>query len=264
MKKKIKEFLKFLIGQDTARRINTKFKIIKIKFIKLLESLNIHTFSDPYSDAYKSGKLDINYKSIQSYIKSHNGIYFEIGALDGYFSSPTYFLSAKYNWKGVMVDGNQKYLDFIKLYRPKDEIIHAACTSFENSLKNKSCKFLDLHHSGEIFFNENTIDDWAKKKFGELGNELIIENTPLTNVTEIIRNSKIIKDNYIDLFVLDVEGHEQEVLDGYDFSAINTNYFLIESRTNLEFEKIKVCMQSNGYKYIGQTSSTDFLYEKVK
>ena len=62
MKKKIKEFLKFLIGQDTARRINTKFKIIKIKFIKLLESLNIHTFSDPYSDAYKSGKLDINYK----------------------------------------------------------------------------------------------------------------------------------------------------------------------------------------------------------
>ncbi len=264
MKKKIKEFIKFLIGKDSARKINTKSKVVKIKIIKLLEFLNIYTFSDPYSDAYKSGKLDENYKNIRSYIKHHNGIYFEIGALDGYFSSPTYCLSAKYNWKGVMVDGNQKYLDFIKLYRPKDEIIHAACTSFKNSSNSKSCKFLDLHHSGEIFFNENTIDDWAKKKFGELGNELIIDNTPLTNVTEIICNSKIIKENYIDLFVLDVEGHEQEVLDGYDFSIINTKYFLIESRTKVEFEKIKFFMLSNGYNYLGQTSSTDFLYEKIK
>ena len=262
MKKIIKTTLKLFISPAFLRQANKKIKILRVHFLKILEYLNIYYFSDPYRDTYQGGKIDKNYKSINTFINFDNGIYFEIGALDGYFSSPTYKLSVKNNWKGVLVDGNLKYFDLLKLYRPRDEIIHAACASFETSEKNENCSFLDLHHSGEIIFSEEKIDKWAKQQLDKLGKEIVIENTPLTNVTHIVEKSNIISNNHIDLFVLDVEGHEQEVLDGYDFEKIETDYFLIESRTSEEFDKIKEFMQSKGYNFIGQTSSTDFLYKR--
>ena len=263
MKKKLKSFLKYFIGTTRFRNINFKQKIIRIYLIKFLEKINIHIFSDPYSLTYKDGKLDKNYKNIQSFIDRKEGTYFEIGALDGYFSSPTYVLSVKKNWKGVMVDGNKNFLDFIKLYRPKDEVIHAACTSFEKSNESRNCKFLDLHHSGEIYFDDDSIHGWAKEKVGELGDQIILKDTPLTNVSNIIDNSNIIQNHHIDLFVLDVEGHEREVLEGYDFTKIKTDYFLIESRTSKEFNNIKDFMATKGYKHLGQTSSTDYIYKKI-
>ena len=96
----------------------------------------------------------------------------------------------------------------------------------------------------------------------EMGTKIIQSEVPLTTVTKIIEGSKLIKNNTIDLFILDVEGHELEVLAGYDFNKIDTKYFLIESRTEKEYLNIYKFMKKNNYKCIGQTSSTDYLFLK--
>ncbi len=259
-----KKYIKLILREKTVKSLSKNIKIIKIKILKIIEYFNIFIFSDPYKIAYKAGRIDKNYKAIESFIDFNNGIYFEIGALDGYFSSPSYSLSVKRNWQGVMVDGNENFLDLIRLYRPKDEIVHAACTSDIIAKKNNTCNFIDLHHSGEIYFSNDQIDKYSKEKIRELGNKIIKKNVPLTTVTKIIEKSKIIKNNFIDLFILDVEGHEMEVLEGYNFSKIHTKYFLIESRTDNERMKINEFMKKNDYNCVGQTSSTDYLYLKIK
>ena len=97
------------------------------------------------------------------------------------------------------------------------------------------------------------------EKFGEV---IVRNEIPLTTVTDLINTSKIIKNCTLDLMVVDVEGHEMEVLSGYDFDKINTSYFLIESRTPEEQKIINSFLSSHNYKYIGQTSSSDFMYKK--
>jgi len=260
--KKFKNLLKHVMGLKTYILLRDSKIIVSIKLLKFLEFCNIFIFSDPYKQAYSHGN-DKNFKNISNFINYKNGTYFEIGALNGFFSSPTYNLSVRKNWKGIMVDGNNEFFNLIRLYRPKDEIIHAACSSKENSLKSNNCNFINLHHSGEIYLSDEQIDIYSKNKLKELGNDIVRNNIPLTTVTDIIDSSKIVNNFNLDLMVIDVEGHEMEVLSGYDFSKVNTKFFLIESRTSEEQNLVNIFLEKNKYKCIGQTSSTDFLYEKL-
>ena len=262
MIKFIKNILESIFGVNVTIKIGNTRKILSIKLLKTFEYFKIFTFSNPYRYAYQNGKIDKNYKDISNFIDFDNGIYFEIGALDGFFHSPSYSLSAQKNWKGMMVDGNKKLLHLVKLYRPKDEVVHAACSSKENSLKADNCSFLNLGHSGEIYLSYDQIDTYSKNLLEEFGDVIVGNEIPLTTVTDLINTSKIIKNCTLDLMVIDVEGHEMEVLSGYDFDKINTSYFLIESRTSEEQRIINSFLSTHNYKCVGQTSNTDFMYKK--
>jgi len=262
MIKFIKNILKSILGDKISRKIGNRRKTLSIKLLKTFEYFKIFTFSNPYQYAYQNGKTDKNYKDISNFIDFDNGTYFEIGALDGFFHSPSYSLSAKKNWKGMMVDGNKELLHLVNLYRPKDEVVHAACSSKENSLKADNCSFLNLHHSGEIYLSYDQIDTYSKNMLDKFGDVIVRNEIPLTTVTDLINTSKIIKNCTLDLMVIDVEGHEMDVLSGYDFDKINTSYFLIESRTSEEQRIINSFLSTHNYKYVGQTSSTDFMYKK--
>jgi len=260
----IRDLLIYIFGIKVTKEIrHIVFFFFPIKALKVLEYFKIFVFSNPYRDAYQNGKIDKNFKDISNFIDFDNGTYFEIGAHDGFFHSPSYRLSAKKNWKGMMVDGNKELLHLVKLYRPKDEVVHAACSSKENSLKAESCNFLNLGHSGEVYLSYDQIDTYSKKMLKEVGEVIIKNDIPLTTVTDLINTSKIIKNCTLDLMVLDVEGHEMEVLAGYDFDKIKTNYFLVESRTSEEQKIMNSFLSDHNYKCIGQTSSTDFMYKKV-
>lgn len=255
--------LSYIFGIKVKFFVKNSLKVFVIKLLKVLEYFKIFTFSNPYQDSYLNGKKDKNFKDISNFIDFNNGIYFEIGAHDGFFHSPSYSLSAKKKWKGMMVDGNKELLHLVKLYRPKDEVVHAACSSKENSLKAESANFLNIGHSGELYLSFDQINTYSKKMLKRFGEVIVNNDTPLTTVTDLIKTSKIIKNCTLDLMVIDVEGHEMKVLSGYDFTKIKTNYFLIESLTSEEQKKINSFLSTHNYKCIGQTSSTDFMYKKV-
>ena len=82
--------------------------------------------------------------------------------------------------------------------------------------------------------------------------EKIIAKTK--TLDEIINNIKISKQ--IDLFSLDVEGDEFNVLDGINFDKINFKYILIET----EFpEKLTKFLNSKKYNLVERLSNYNFV-----
>ena len=83
-------------------------------------------------------------------------------------------------------------------------------------------------------------------------------STPIT-LTEVLKNSNVPK--LIDLFSLDVEGYEFEVLEGIDFENYKFKYFLIETSN---FDKLNNYLIVKKYKFIDKLSNHDYLFTITK
>ena len=251
----LKKFLRFLIGNNNYFSVKKYFKIIKIIIFKLLEKIAYTSYSNPY---YLTLKKDKFYKNLNNFFNKKNGRYIEIGGLDGYFESPTYSLYSFDSWRGVLIEPNIDAFNFIKYFRPNDEYINTACSSFEESKKKDYIQFLDLYHSGEIYLSDAHLNEWALNE--KQSKNLKPRKVKLTNLTKIIEDSKLLKNIDIDLVVVDVEGYELNVLKGIDFNKIKIRYLLIESRSLNHFNKIKKYLGSHNFEYLTKTCSFDYLY----
>jgi FkbM family methyltransferase len=252
----ISNVLKKIFGKTIHSNLSFLYRYFNAKYFKFLEFFNLHFFTNPYHLSFGN---DDNYKDIFSILKKRNGIYLEVGAVDGYFESPTYQLNILYGWKGILVDANKQLLKYAKFFRPNDEVIFSACSNFDNAKKNKTIKFLCLHHSGEIYYSEESIAPSAKTMKDKL--KLEPETVPLSTLSEIISKSKILKNDFLDLIVIDVEGHELDVLKGIDFENLMINFLLIESRTCNEFLAVKEFLKNKNFRFLTQTSDIDYLYQ---
>ena len=258
IKKILYKALSFILGDLVAQEIKLFYRIFKIRVFKLFESLGFSYYSNPYKFFLTNKNIDDEFYDLEKIMNKKNGLYFEIGACDGWFESPTYLLSVKYNWHGVLADANNEFLQLVNYYRPKDEVVHAACGSFEMCKDKSEIDFLNLYHSGEVYFDDKSSSDWALKQIKE--NNKKPSKAPLKTITDIILNSKLLSGKRIDLIVLDVEGFELEILKGYDFKSIKTDYFLIECRTADEFINIKEFLLLKDYNFLRKTSSIDYLF----
>lgn len=74
-------------------------------------------------------------------------------------------------------------------------------------------------------------------------------------LTEILKKNNTPK--LIDLFSLDVEGYEFEVLEGIDFKNYKFKYFLIETNN---FNKLNNYLMVKKYKFVDKLSNHDYLF----
>lgn len=177
-----------------------------------------------------------------------NGIYIELGALDGVLFSNTKFFEDNLNWTGILIEPHPEKFQLLQKNRPNNFLFndliscykepleyryfinhHAAVSGVENTLSQ--------HHFDVYFNNENN------KSLPQ--NKIIINPTTFT---EIVKKTKLTN---IDLLTLDVEGHEYEVLQSWDFS-IPINVILIEM-LDVQPEKDELCRKiliKNNYKFI--------------
>lgn len=65
----------------------------------------------------------------------------------------------------------------------------------------------------------------------------------------------------IDLFSLDVEGVELQVLKGVDHNAFRFKFLLVECRS---FERLSGYLESNGYAFLAALSGHDYLFRDVR
>ncbi len=108
---------------------------------------------------------------------------------------------------------------------------HAPVSGVENTLSQ---------HHFECYFDSN--DDWIKSL---KQNKIIIKPIKLT---EIVKSTNLV---HIDLLSLDVEGHEYEVLQSWDFS-IPIDVILIET-LGVQPEKDELCRElllKNNYNFV--------------
>jgi FkbM family methyltransferase len=177
-----------------------------------------------------------------------NGIYIELGALDGVLYSNTKFFEDMLNWKGILIEPHPEKFKLLQKNRPDNFLFNDLVSCHTEALDFRY--FVDGHaavsgvestlsqHHFDVFFNN------------EINNSLPQSRTLITpkTLTEIVKSTNIV---HIDFLSLDVEGHEYEVLKSWDFS-IPIDVILIET-LGVQPEKDQLCREillTNNYKFI--------------
>lgn len=139
-----------------------------------------------------------------------NGVYIELGALDGVTQSNTKWLEDEYNWTGILIEPSNDKFNECKINRPNNFLFNCACVSFEYNEKTIR---------GD--FNGSPMSSVGGKRRNFYPEVEVVSKSlqSLIDVTEF---------NEIDFLSLDVEGYELEVLNGIDFEKQPINFVLIE------------------------------------
>lgn len=159
------------------------------------------------------------------YPNKYNGTSIECGAFDGLSENCTKFFEENYNWKTINIEPLPSAWDKLVINRPKS---------------------INLNYALSNYTSKTFITQYKHPYYGFLWTNASIKHKP-NHLSEIIKMCG--KDNYItydivcktyadmikevkidnlDLFVLDVEGHEKEVIEGMKNVTILPKVFVIE------------------------------------
>jgi len=179
-----------------------------------------------------------------------NGVYIELGALDGVLYSNTKFYEDSLNWKGILIEPHPEKFKLLQINRPNNFLFNNLVSCHKEPLEFRY--FVDCHAA--VSGVENTLSQLHFDMFFDSDNALnksLPQNKIFikpVSLTEIVKETNI---KHIDLLSLDVEGHEYEVLQSWDFS-IPIDIILIET-LDVQPEKEELCRQiliKNNYKFI--------------
>jgi len=184
------------------------------------------------------------------------GFYIDIGCYHPYVGNNTKLLYDR-GWSGINIDLDFHTIDFFNHIRKRDENINIA-------ISNKKYEAdLYFHHNRSAI---NSIDPIRKASAKE------IRKIEAVTLDAVLQNSKF-KSKDLDLLLIDVEGHEFEVLEGFDLAKYKPKVIIIEivdyinsifslKNQNLEkiiSSKIYELLLDNGYHLINWVHS-DFIF----
>ncbi len=156
------------------------------------------------------------------------GTIFESGALDGITLSNTIYPVKHLGWRAIHVEASPPNFASLVKNRPESlNIFTALC----NATRSVHFVFDERHGpNGAIFeFSEPQHQDWWRKNFGggTVGEEKI-KQLPLIPCRPSAPLLSLIGISHIDLWVLDVEFGEEQVLSAFDFEAVSVDVILME------------------------------------
>jgi FkbM family methyltransferase len=141
----------------------------------------------------------------EKYLNYRNGIFIELGAMDGITFSNTLFFEKELGWTGVLIEPTGQF-NQLKNNRPNCININCAISEI-----NGDVEFIGDHALGGITktMHENHRGGW---KLDENGGTYMVKSLP---ISEAILHANLSK---VDLFSIDVEGGELEVLKTFNWS----------------------------------------------
>lgn len=172
------------------------------------------------------------------------GFYLDVGAQHPVSNNNT-FLLFKRGWRGINIDLDQKNIDLFNIARPKDINLNYAVSDTETEVD-----LFFYHDTSPINTLSKNVSDFQKAKVNKIKK---IHTKTLTNVLKDLNLQY-----HIDYMNIDVEGHENQVLEGFDLEKYKPSVVSIEfldlKMKKLEFKNndIKNVLNSNLYKYFIQ------------
>jgi FkbM family methyltransferase len=150
---------------------------------------------------------------VQNYFMNRkNGIYFEAGALDGVNYSNTLFFESIMEWSGILVEPNPTQYDLLEKNRganPKNKLFHSLIS---NSKEEVDFIYSDYHHSAVSGVLSTLPQTHHSDYFKYVPTHIIKMKS--RSLDDIFKDAGV---KEINLFVLDVEGHELNVLESFSF-----------------------------------------------
>jgi FkbM family methyltransferase len=153
---------------------------------------------------------------LQKYINVFNsdGIYLELGAVDGITYSNTKYFEDYLGFKGILIEPQKNMFDLLSRNREKNILINKAISKNPDDVE-----FIGNTPCGGIKKNMNNdfINKWHKNS-----NSYKVKTSRIDDILDIYDIT------YIDLFVLDVEGGELDVLETINFNKVEIYLMVIE------------------------------------
>ena len=137
------------------------------------------------------------------------------------------YLFYKKGWKGINVDLDKKNIDLFNFYRNKDLNINFAISSQEGERD-----LFFYHDKSAINTVEKSVANYQKAQFKQ------IKKIKTKTLNSIIENSEF-KNQTIDFVSIDVEGHEIEVIKGFDLKKYKPKVVVIE-HLDLTLKKLEI------------------------
>jgi len=160
----------------------------------------------------------------------NNGIYVDVGCNHPIKFNNTYLLY-KRGWSGINIDLDSKSINEFKKFRPNDYNIKKIVSN------NDEIKEIYFYHE------RSTINTLSKELTNSRKNKpkkIIKEKS--TTLNKIIDESPF-KDKKINLISIDIENHEYEALENFNFDKYKIDAFIVEF-TDIKQRKLEVYNQS--------------------
>lgn len=149
-----------------------------------------------------------------------DGFFIEVGAFDGYSCAVTYVLEAV-GWTGLLVEAIPERFEQCKSRRKNSRVVHSALGK-RGSSGTTTFQIVEDQFGGMLSYHTTT-----EQHLRMLNNDKRVRNSvtvPLTTMDELLKDHK----GRIDVAVIDVEGGELDLLDGFDLSRHKPRVMLIE------------------------------------
>ena len=211
-----------------------------ISILKKILPTKFKTFLKKFRKFNSINNLD---KKLLKYLNFKDGFYIECGANDGVNQSNTWYFEKSLNWRGILIEPNKQIFEELKKNRSSKNIFKNVALVSED-FKNKN---------EEIYLTKNNLESKLTNVFTPLNQKVFIET--LNNILKEINVNKI------NLFSLDVEGYEEEVLRGLNLNSFDIDYILIETNN---LDKINSILKSFNYILQENLSFHDYLFKKNK
>jgi FkbM family methyltransferase len=149
------------------------------------------------------------------------GFYVEVGALDGEFLSNTYYFEKALDWRGVLVEANPEQAQLCRGHRPLSQVVASAAVA----PGAPTTVTLQVAKGNEGY---STLS--ANRVYAEMLRERNIVTTsmavPAATLDDILARAEV---PAIDFVTIDVEGHERDVMRGFDVARWAPTVVLVES-----------------------------------
>lgn len=180
---------------------------------------------------YKTKKISFSQTGLDLLLTSifkniEKGFYIDVGCNHPIYNNNT-FRFYKKGWNGLNLDLDKSSIELFNIFRPNDLNIHSALSSSDNL-----STVYEFHKKSPLNTLNEKIANYQK---ATVKNKYEIKTQTLDQVIE--KNQLNIKK--INFLTIDVEGHELEVLKGFNINKYEPDIIVVEF-LDLSLEKLEI------------------------
>lgn len=171
------------------------------------------------------------------------GFFIEVGAFDGYHYSVTYALECL-GWRGLLIEAHPERVGQCRERRKNSRVVHAALSK-RGASGEAEFTMLEDQYGGMLSYHRTS----AEHQRGLLsqGFKQSKAMVPVTCMNELLKDHS----GPIDVAVIDVEGAELDVLDGFDLVKYRPRVLLIEENAGQAPVNVGTVMRTQPYVQVG-------------
>jgi len=207
----------------------------------------INKNAEDYSQLRQSSYMNTIFNS------KRNGFFIESGAHDGESLSNSLYFEKKFNWTGLLIE---PLSDSFKALSTKNRNVYIL-----NACIAKKKPFVAKFRVVSVFSGRQ--DQMNPDQVNFINNNVdkntVIEYMPCFSLNTILHAINV---KNVDMFSLDIEGGEWDVVESIDYTKYNINLFCIEwYHLKENKQKIHDHLVKNGYKFVSQ-KEFDYFFQK--